>query len=95
MDINFAPPAEFVELAEKTKAFVIDKVIPYETDPRWTSHGPTDELRRELNDYLDESVEHLPRGSASRLVPRRSARRDLSDRTASGPRTPTRRVENL
>ena len=49
MDINFAPPAELVELAAKTKAFVIDKVIPYENDPRWTSHGPTDELRLELN----------------------------------------------
>ena len=49
MDINFAPPQELVELAEKTKAFVVDKVIPYEKDPRWTSHGPTDELRIELN----------------------------------------------
>jgi alkylation response protein AidB-like acyl-CoA dehydrogenase len=49
MDINFAPPQELVELAEKTKAFVVDKVIPYETDPRWTAHGPTDELRLELN----------------------------------------------
>ena len=39
MDINFAPPAELVELAAKTKAFVIDRVIPYEKDPRWTSHG--------------------------------------------------------
>ena len=49
MDINFAPPQELVELAEKTKAFVVDKVIPYEKDPRWTAHGPTDELRLELN----------------------------------------------
>jgi len=49
MDINFAPPQELVELAEKTKAFVVDKVIPYEKDPRWTAHGPTDELRVELN----------------------------------------------
>ncbi len=49
MDINFAPPQELVELAEKTKAFVVDKVIPYEKDPRWTAHGPTDELRIELN----------------------------------------------
>src|SRR6476659_2107663 len=48
MDINFAPPPELVELAEKTKAFVVDKVIPHEKDPRWTSHGPTDELRLEL-----------------------------------------------
>jgi alkylation response protein AidB-like acyl-CoA dehydrogenase len=49
MDINFAPPQELVELAAKTKAFVVDKVIPYEKDPRWTAHGPTDELRIELN----------------------------------------------
>ena len=49
MDINFAPPQELVELAEKTKAFVVDKVIPYEKDSRWTAHGPTDELRLELN----------------------------------------------
>jgi alkylation response protein AidB-like acyl-CoA dehydrogenase len=49
MDINFAPPKELIELAEKTKAFVVDKVIPYEKDPRWTAHGPTDELRLELN----------------------------------------------
>src|ERR1043166_4368883 len=49
MDINFAPPKELVDFAEKTKAFVVDKVIPYEKDPRWTAHGPTDELRIELN----------------------------------------------
>jgi alkylation response protein AidB-like acyl-CoA dehydrogenase len=49
MDINFAPPPELIELAGKTKAFVVDKVIPYEKDPRWTAHGPTDELRLELN----------------------------------------------
>src|SRR4029079_5152255 len=49
MDINFAPPADLVELAAKTKAFVVDKVLPYEKDPRWTAHGPTDALRLELN----------------------------------------------
>jgi alkylation response protein AidB-like acyl-CoA dehydrogenase len=49
MDINFAPPKELVQLAQKTKAFVVDKVIPYEKDLRWTAHGPTDELRLELN----------------------------------------------
>ena len=60
MDINFAPPAEFVELAEKTKAFVIDKVIPYEKDPRWTSHGPTDELRIELNELARQAGVFAP-----------------------------------
>jgi acyl-CoA dehydrogenase len=60
MDINFAAPAEFVELAAKTKAFVIDKVIPYENDPRWTSHGPTDELRIELNTLAKEAGVFAP-----------------------------------
>lgn len=48
--MNFTPPREATELAARVKEFVIDKVIPYESDPRWGSHGPTDELRVELND---------------------------------------------
>ena len=50
MDINFAPPAALVELAARVKSFVVETVIPYEKDPRWTAHGPTDALRIELND---------------------------------------------
>jgi len=50
VDINFAPPAALVELAARVKDFVVEKVIPYEKDPRWTSHGPTDALRLELNE---------------------------------------------
>ena len=64
MDINFAPPG-LVELAEKTKAFVVDKVIPYEKDPRWTAHGPTDELRIELNALAKAAgvfAPHVPEG---------------------------------
>lgn len=60
MDINFAPPAELVELAARTKAFVVDKVIPYEKDPRWTSHGPTDALRLELNALAREAGVFAP-----------------------------------
>jgi alkylation response protein AidB-like acyl-CoA dehydrogenase len=64
MDINFAPPQDLVELAAKTKAFVVDKVIPYEKDPRWTAHGPTDELRIELNALAKEAgvfAPHVPK----------------------------------
>ena len=64
MDINFAPPTELVELAARTKAFVIDKVIPYEKDPRWTAHGPTDELRIELNSLAKAAgvfAPHVPK----------------------------------
>jgi acyl-CoA dehydrogenase len=71
MDINFAPPTELVELAARTKAFVIDKVIPYEKDPRWTSHGPTDELRIELNALAKDAgvfAPHVPKEFGGRAL---------------------------
>jgi alkylation response protein AidB-like acyl-CoA dehydrogenase len=71
MDINFAPPQELVELAEKTKAFVVDKVIPYEKDPRWTAHGPTDELRIELNALAKAAgvfAPHVPKEYGGRAL---------------------------
>ncbi|MDD9879146.1 MAG: acyl-CoA dehydrogenase family protein [Magnetovibrio sp.] len=37
------------DLKERIDAFVAEKIIPYETDARNTAHGPTDELRVELN----------------------------------------------
>jgi acyl-CoA dehydrogenase len=49
VDVNFAPPADLAALADKVKTFVKDEIIPYEKDARWTPHGPTDELRIELN----------------------------------------------
>jgi acyl-CoA dehydrogenase len=36
------------DLEARTRRFVREKVIPYERDPRLTSHGPGDELVREL-----------------------------------------------
>lgn len=48
LDLNFALPADVVALAEEVLTFVKEKVVPYESDPRWTAHGPTDELRAEL-----------------------------------------------
>ncbi|HMJ77871.1 MAG TPA: acyl-CoA dehydrogenase family protein, partial [Iamia sp.] len=46
--IDFEPPPELAALARRTAAFVREEVVPYEGDPRWTGHGPTDELRAEL-----------------------------------------------
>jgi acyl-CoA dehydrogenase len=37
-----------LDLEARTRRFVREKVIPYERDPRLTSHGPADELVREL-----------------------------------------------
>jgi len=40
--------ARETELAARVEAFVRDVVIPYERDPRIEHHGPSDDLRREL-----------------------------------------------
>ena len=47
--IGFEPTTEQQALFERTRAFITDEIIPFETDPRWTHHGPDDDLRRELN----------------------------------------------
>jgi acyl-CoA dehydrogenase len=38
------------ELFDRVRHFVCEQIIPYENDPRVTAHGPTEELRLELND---------------------------------------------
>ena len=47
--VDFSIPPELQELGELTRNFVREHIIPYEKDPRLGPHGPTDELRRELN----------------------------------------------
>lgn len=46
--IDFTIPAELAAERDRVRRFVIDKIVPFERDPRLTSHGPTDELRRDL-----------------------------------------------
>src|SRR5436305_14798626 len=46
--MDFSLSDELVELKEVTERFVRDRVLPFETDPRQTAHGPSEELRREL-----------------------------------------------
>lgn len=48
--MDFTISDDLQQLVAKTRSFVRDRVIPFETDPRWTDHGPTDALRIELND---------------------------------------------
>ncbi len=48
--ISFSLDPKDEALANKVEEFVRQTVIPYETDPRNTAHGPTEELRRELNE---------------------------------------------
>lgn len=47
--IDFSLTARESELQERTRAFVRDSILPMEADPRQGHHGPTDELRRDLN----------------------------------------------
>jgi acyl-CoA dehydrogenase len=46
--IDFEIPADTAALSDEIRAFVTDKIIPYETDPRLTRHGPDEDLRTEL-----------------------------------------------
>jgi acyl-CoA dehydrogenase len=47
--IDFSLTARETELQERTRAFIRDKVLPYESDKRQGAHGPSDGLRRDLN----------------------------------------------
>ena len=48
--IDFSIDAKDAALRDRVRLFVERQVIPYEGDPRLARHGPTDELRRELNE---------------------------------------------
>ena len=47
--ISFCPDPQDEALTKRVEDFVREVVIPFETDPRNTAHGPTEDLRRELN----------------------------------------------
>lgn len=53
--MDFSLPNELEELGERVLAFVKKEIIPYENDPRWTAHGPSEELRRELTGKAREA----------------------------------------
>jgi acyl-CoA dehydrogenase len=46
--MDFALSPALLELQQRTRSFIADKIIPFESDPRCTPHGPTEALRREL-----------------------------------------------
>ena len=53
--MDFSIPPELSDLQERTRAFIRDKIIPLEGDARQERHGPTDELRREMNALAKEA----------------------------------------
>ncbi|WP_334120901.1 acyl-CoA dehydrogenase family protein [Limnobacter sp.] len=46
MDFSISP--ELQALQEEVRRFIAEQVIPLETDPRQTAHGPSEDLRNEL-----------------------------------------------
>ena len=53
--ISFDLNPEQKALKECTEAFVLGKILPYEKDARNTAHGPTEDLRIELNALAKEA----------------------------------------
>ena len=47
--MDFTIPPDLNELQAHTRAFIRNRIVPLEADPRQTRHGPTDAFRRELN----------------------------------------------
>ena len=71
MDLNFEPPADVKDLAARVKAFVQEKIVPYETDKRWGAHGPTEELRLEMNALARAAgvfAPHVPKEFGGRAI---------------------------
>jgi alkylation response protein AidB-like acyl-CoA dehydrogenase len=48
MAIDFDLGADLQALQARIRTFIADDIIPLESDPRRTPHGPTEDLRREL-----------------------------------------------
>lgn len=47
--MDFSIQDDLREIQGRTRAFIHDRIIPLEADPRQTRHGPTEAFRRELN----------------------------------------------
>lgn len=46
--IDFEIPAEVAVRRDEIRAFVAERIVPFERDPRLTRHGPNEDLRTEL-----------------------------------------------
>ncbi|AQQ03846.1 acyl-CoA dehydrogenase [Roseibium algicola] len=53
--IAFDPTPEQDALRQRIETFVMEQIVPFEKDPRCASHGPTEELRIELNALAREA----------------------------------------
>ncbi len=47
--MDFSIPPDLADLRDRTQDFIRNQIIPLESDTRQTRHGPSEDLRRELN----------------------------------------------
>jgi acyl-CoA dehydrogenase len=47
--MDFSTPDHIQDLVKRTRTFIAAEIIPYESDPRWGEHGPSEDLRAEMN----------------------------------------------
>lgn len=62
--ISFAVPPAVQALADRVGAFVRGTVVPFEADPRWGAHGPSETMRVELNGLAREAGVFAPHAPA-------------------------------
>ena len=60
--IDFELPHALINLRERVESFIANKIVPYENDPRQTSHGPSESLRRELVELTRQAGLLSPHG---------------------------------
>lgn len=72
--IDFEIPADLAALRDEIRGFVAEQIVPFETDPRLTRHGPNEELRTELVDLARKA------GLLTFQAPRRFGGREPSHR---------------
>lgn len=61
--IAFDMTPEQGALKERIESFVMEQIVPFEKDPRNTAHGPTDELRIELNQLAKQAGVMTPQAA--------------------------------
>ena len=61
--MNFDLNPELLALQERTRRFISEQVMPLENDPRQSSHGPSEALRRELQSMARDAGLLTPHAS--------------------------------
>jgi acyl-CoA dehydrogenase len=61
--MDFSISSELQDLQRRTREFIRNTIIPLESDPRQTAHGPTEDFRRELVDLARDAGLLAPHAS--------------------------------